>query len=263
MEAAAATAPPAGGALDARARTGDREAFNALYAPHFAGVYDYVLRVVRDRDLAAAAVRATFARAWHDFPEQGNDVSAWLFTTARTCALDLLRYRRDRNGLEREGLEFTQLDGDRVPDASVVFDSELIELVWDEAAALPSDEYSLLALELRHELTADEIGEQLGLDGAVSTRLMRTRYSFEERVTAGLVARRGRHNCTELDILLSAADAQDVSQHVHRCARCHESKGRFVSPAEVLQGLAAMAPTRKLRHEVFGGRHRRRLFGIL
>src|SRR5438128_44887 len=148
MEAAAATAPPAGGALDARARTGDREAFNALNAPHFAGVYDYVLRVVRDRDLAAAAVRATFARAWHD--------------------------------------------------------------------------------------------------------------------SAELVARRGRHNCTELDILLSAADAQYVSQHVHRCARCHESKRRFVSPAEVLKALTAMAPTRKLRHEIFGGRRRRRrLFGIL
>ena len=262
MEAAAATAAPADGALDARARPGDRERFSALYAPHFAGVYDYVLRVVRDRDLAAGAVRATFARAWHDFPEQGNDVSAWLFTTARTCALDALRYKRDRNGSEREALEFTQVDGNRVPDASVVFDRELVELVWDEAAALSLDEYSLLALELRHELTADEIGEQLGLDGAVSTRLMRTRYSFEKRVTAKLVARRGRHNCTELDILLAQDDARDVSQHIQRCARCHESKGGFVSPAEVLRGLAAIAPTRKLSHEIFGAR-RRRLFGIL
>jgi predicted RNA polymerase sigma factor len=57
-----------------------------------------VLRVVRERELATEVVRVTFARAWHAFPEQGNDVAAWLFMTARTSALDALRYRRDRNG---------------------------------------------------------------------------------------------------------------------------------------------------------------------
>ena len=259
MEAAAATAPPADEVLDARARAGDREAFRSLYGSQFEGVYDYVLRVVRDRKLAADVVRSTFAQAWRAFPEQGSDVSSWLFTTARTRALDVLRYRTDRNGSDREALNFTQVDGDRVPDASMVFDKELVELVWDAAAALPRDDYSLLALQLRHELTA----EQLGLSPAVSTRLLRTRDSFEETVTTELVARRGRHNCTELDILLSQDGTRDVSRHVHRCARCHESKSRYVSPAEVLRGLAPMAPARYLRREIFGRQRRRRLFGIL
>src|SRR5439155_12403407 len=249
MEAVAAAAAPADEALDARARAGDREAFRSLYGPHFEGVYDYVLRVVRDRELAADVVRSTFAQAWHAFPEQGNEVSAWLFVTARACALDVLRYRRDRNGSDREALDFTQMDGNRAPDASMAFDMELVELVWDAAAALPRDEYSLLALQLRHELTADAIGEQLGLNGAVSTRLLRTQDSFEERVTTELVARRARHNCTELDIVLSQGDAKDVSHHIRRCARCHESKSRYVSPAEVLGGLAPMAPTHSLRQE--------------
>jgi RNA polymerase sigma factor (sigma-70 family) len=263
MEAAAATAAPADEALDARASAGDREAFRSLYGPHFEGVYDYVLRVVRDREVAADIVRTTFAQAWHAFPEQGNEVSAWLFTTARACALDVLRYRRDRNGSDREALDFTQVDGNRVPDASTVFDKELVELVWDAAAVLPRDEYSLLALQLRHDLTTDAIGEEIGLNGGVSTRLLRTRDSFEETVTTELVARRGRHNCTELDIVLSQGDARDASHHIRRCARCHESKGRYVSPAEVLRGLAPMAPTRNLRQEIFGGRRRRQLFGIL
>src|SRR5512133_1893342 len=75
MEAAAATAAPAE-ARDVRALAGDRDAFNGLYVPHFEGVYDYVLRIVREREQAAGVVRETFARAWRAFPEQGNEVAA-------------------------------------------------------------------------------------------------------------------------------------------------------------------------------------------
>src|SRR5205807_5578620 len=117
MEAAAATAPPADEALDARARAGDREAFRSLYSPQFEGVYDYVLRVVRERELAAGVVRSTFEQAGRAFAEQGGDVSAGLFTAGGTRALDVLRYRTDRNGSDREALGFTQVDGNRVRDA--------------------------------------------------------------------------------------------------------------------------------------------------
>src|SRR3954466_733255 len=153
MEAVAATAAPAD-AEDTRALAGDREAFNSLYRPLFEPVYDYVLRVVGERELAADAVREAFSRAWRALPEQGNDVAAWLLTTARSCALESLRYRRDRNGAEREALHFTQVDGDRIPDAAV-FDHALAELVRDAAAALPREEYSLLALQVRHDLTPE------------------------------------------------------------------------------------------------------------
>src|SRR5690242_8120280 len=121
MEAVAATAAPAE-AQNARALAGDREAFNALYRPNFEAVYDFVLRVVGEHELAAGIVRETFERAWRAFPEQGREVDVWLFTTARAVALDMLRYRRDRNGDEREALHFTRVDGDRVPVATVVFD---------------------------------------------------------------------------------------------------------------------------------------------
>jgi RNA polymerase sigma-70 factor (ECF subfamily) len=263
MEAVAATAAPADEALDARARTGDRAAFRSLYGPQFEGVYDFVLRIAGDRELAADIVRDTFAKAWRAFPEQGSDVAAWLFTTAMSSALDALRYRRDRNGEEREALHFTRVDGDRVPDAAVVFDDEFVELVWDAAVALPREEYSLLALHVRHDLSADEIGEQLGLDGAVSTRLVRTRDAFDEYVTCELVARRGRHNCTELEILLVEDDRSRASQHIRRCARCQESRQRFVSPSEVLGSLAPIAPVRALERDIFGRARRRRAFGIL
>jgi hypothetical protein len=69
MEAVAATAAPAE-AQDARALAGDREAFNALYRPHFEAVYDFVLRIVRERELApTSCARPSRARGTH-FPSR-------------------------------------------------------------------------------------------------------------------------------------------------------------------------------------------------
>lgn len=71
MEAVAATAAPAD-TQGARAIAGDRDAFDSLYRPRFEAVYDFVLRIVGERELAADVVRETFARAWRAFPEQGK-----------------------------------------------------------------------------------------------------------------------------------------------------------------------------------------------
>ena len=263
MEAVAAAAVQVEG-RDARALAGDREAFNLLYRPHFEGVYDFVLRIVGEPEPATEVVRRAFDLAWSAFPEQGNDVAAWLFTASRTGALDALRYRRDRNGADREPLHLTRLDGNRVPDAAIVFDQALAELVWEAASTLSREDYSLLALHVRHGLSADDIGEQLGLNGRVSVRLARTRDVFEEHVTFGLVAARARHTCGDLDRLVARHNEHELAKHVRRCARCRETTRAFVSPAAVLGSLALVEPPPPLGREIFKPRRRRRrLFGIL
>jgi len=264
MEAAAATAPSAGEALGARPHAGDREAFRSLYEPHLDGVHDYVLRLVRDRGEAARIVRETYARAREAFPEQGGDVGSWLYATARACALDALRYRSRRNGDEREALDFTQVDVDLVPEPALVFDRELVELVWDAAAAMPIEEYSLLALHVRHELTEDSIAEHVGLNGTAASTLMQARAAFDDAVLSELVVRRTRHTCKELDAVSSRGDRRALAQHLRNCLHCRESRRRFVSPTEVLVALAFIPPSRSLQLEVLGRpSRRRRFFGIL
>jgi DNA-directed RNA polymerase specialized sigma24 family protein len=255
MEAVASTAAAAE-AHDARALAGARTAFNSLYEPQFEAAYDFVLRVVGERELAADVVRDTFGRAWRAFPEQGNDVAAWLLTTARHSALDALRYRRDRNGAEREAVHFTRVDGNRMPDAAAVFDHALAELVWDTAAALPREDYSLLALHVRHGLSPEALGEK------ASARLTRTRDVFDERVTLRLMAERARHACTELEILATQGDEREIAAHIRRCDPCGESTRAFVSPAEVLGSLAFVEPEHRLRRELFKRPPRRRVFGM-
>lgn len=116
---------------------------------------------------------------------------------------------------------------------------------------------------MRHGLSPDAIGEQLGLDGAVSTRLARTRAAFDEQVTFRLVADRARHNCTELEILLAKDGERELAAHIRRCERCGESIRAFVSPAAVLGSLAFVEPARELWRELFKRAPRRRVFGML
>ena len=261
MEAVAATAAPVD---EARARpgTGDLTAFIALYQPHVAGVYDFALRAVRDRDVAAGVVRRTFVKAWEAFPERGSDVRDWLYAVVRDHAAEALRYRERRNGADREGLDFTQVDAERVPDPSgVLFDREFAELVWDTAATLSLEEYSLLALHVRHDVALDEAGE---------TRSARLRAAFDERVTSELVVRRGHRVCAELNALVvDAAGERSLEQHIRDCERCQAGKRSFVSPTAVLGALAPIPPApdleaellRELRKAARGQRPRR--FGIL
>ena len=235
-----------------------------MYAPAFDEVYDYVLRIVGDLDVAAGVMRETFAKARRAFGEHGTDVAPWLLGTARACALDALRYRRDRNGDVREALRFTGVDADRMPNFNVVFDLELVELVWDAATALPRDDYSLLVLDVRHDLPAEAIGEHLGLNGTVSTRLTRVREAFDDAVLGELVVRRARHACAELDdVLVREHEPHRVAQHVRHCTLCQESSRRFASPSEVLGALEPIAPAGALYREIFGPARRRRFFGML
>ena len=244
MEAVAATAARADEAVDGRVRTGEQEAFIALYNTQFEGVFDFALRVLRDRDLAATVVRRAFSN--------GNVSRDELYLYARECALDQLRYRRrgERASGDREGLAFTNVDAGRLSDPSaVVFDRDLVELVWDAAAALSPEDYSLLDLLVRRDLGAHTLADQ--------ARVTHLRESFEDTVRSKLLAARGRMTCSDLDNALTEFGADQatrdvlraVRQHTAVCRRCQETKRRYVSPAEVLASLVPIPPNRNFRRE--------------
>ena len=227
MEAVAATAAPPDEAVPARTRTGDRKAFRALYEPHVEGMFDFALRVVRDRDLAADILKKTLARAWRLFRQQGGPggARARLYGLAYDCVLDELRYqwRRPRpKQPARAGLDFTQIDPDRLPDASqVASDKELVELVWDTAAALNAEHYALLDLHVRHGLSPDELANHL----AVESDRLQSRLSllYESSRT------RSPRRCLRLVAGTTATTSMRCCRSSTRSARRLRFKWRFES----------------------------------
>ena len=190
--------PPSLGRTGVRLdRAGDRDVFVSLYGPDFDGLFDFVLRSVRDRGSAAVALSDSLHRAWELFCERGApyDVRGWLFVIARDAVLR--RPQRRAGGVqEREGLVYTALEAERLSDPSLAFDRELIELVWDTATALGREDYSLLDLHLRRDLSVDELAKQLEVPrDDVAWNLSRLCEWFDSTVRLTLLATRSRHNC--------------------------------------------------------------------
>jgi predicted DNA-binding protein YlxM (UPF0122 family) len=156
--------------------------------------------------------------------------------------------------VEREAVEYTQVDTSRLSDPSIAFDKELVELVWDAAAALDRDGYSLLDLHLRHDLSVDELAEQLELPREqLAWQLSRLCTALENSVASTLLATRARHNCEDLDAALSSngmSVARSVQRHVHECADCRETKRRFPSSTEILGSLSPLQPPAGLRERI-------------
>ena len=180
--------PQVVGATQAAAR--GTAAFGQLYKEHFDGLYDFVVRIVRDHDLAGEVVQATYTKAWNELRE-GHELTypkSWLYAVARNHALDELRRRRR---LTEEPLAYAEPDPSRLSDPQEVAEAnELVELVWDSAAALNPDEYSLLDLHVRHGFGPAELADALELErGAVYTRLSRLRRSLESSVASTLLLR--------------------------------------------------------------------------
>lgn len=256
MEAAAATFARTDG-LSARIRAGDRDAFVSLYGPDFDGLFDFVLRSVRDRGSAAVALSDALHRAWELFREQGAvyDVRGWFFVIARDAVLRRPR-RRAGSVHEREGLVYTALEAERLSDPSLAFDRELIELVWDTATALGREDYSLLDLHVRRDLSVDELAEQFEVPrDDVARDLSRLCDWFDSTVRLTLLATRSRHNCGGLDVDLSVnggSIGRIAGRHACDCASCLETSARFASATEIFASFAPMTPPPGLREETAG-----------
>jgi RNA polymerase sigma factor (sigma-70 family) len=241
--------------LALKASRGDKDAFGVLYERHYRGVYDLVVRMVREHELAVDVVQNSFLNAWTNLQKRtvtGN-IKAWLYTIARNSAITELRRGKRTVNMGEEIPEgkyppaFARVDADRLADPqNIVADAELVDLVWTSAAALSAREYSLLDLHVRRGLSTDDLSQTLGVPKSnLYTQLSRLKDSLEESVTVNLLMRRARNDCPQLDSLAAAAGAgltrdvrQVIARHVRDCERCTESRKRYLAPAEIFAGLA-------------------------
>ena len=82
-----------------RTRTGDIDAFSAVYRRHYPEVFDFVLVRVRDWTLAEEITAETFCRALRRIDSvtyRGCSPAAWLSTIARNIIIDEFKSSRRR-----------------------------------------------------------------------------------------------------------------------------------------------------------------------
>ncbi|MCI0437814.1 MAG: sigma-70 family RNA polymerase sigma factor [Chloroflexi bacterium] len=259
--------------LASRAIGGDQKAFADLYERYFGKVYDMIARMLRNSADASDVAQDTFMKMLAGLGTRPPHTSfrAWLYTIARNTAIDRIRSTRHMAALQTD--ESDDEDEGRfyqtAPPASgddperTAISEDLAALVWQAARGLNPNEYTLLDMNIRQGLEAEEIAEALGTTrGNVYTMLSRLRDSFEQSFTALLLSRRGRQDCAALNEILARAAMTDelstqtrraVNRHASRCDICGDNRRRFVSAAELFGGFVPVLPGLALKDEIFAG----------
>jgi len=164
-----------------------------LFARHQNEIYAYLLRMLRDPELAADLTQDAFVKAYraYDALQKPENARAWLYQIAHRVALDDLRRRRI--------VRFVPLVGETrsaAPSAEhLVMDARLSGDLQRALERIPDRQRSALLLAELHDLTGVELAAALGVSH-VAARALLTR--ARESLRRALAAEREQQAATEV-----------------------------------------------------------------
>ncbi len=175
----------------ARARAGDREAFEALVRRHGDRLYRMLLGITGEYADAEDCVQNTFLKAFQHLGEfqEASSFVWWLMRIARNEGLETLRRRRSasRDSLDDWAAEDEKTFRPRnvrpwAEDPEYLCSSaEAQTLVQNEILKLPAKYRVVVMLRDLEQLSTEETAAALGLQGpAVKSRLLRGRLMLRE-----------------------------------------------------------------------------------
>ena len=179
--------------LVVRARSGDEEAFGALYRQHQAGIYTFIRGQVREVELAADLTQDTFVRAWESLPRLRQDGAfrGWLYRIAANLVRDEVKSGRAR--LEVTESRLAGEDGSRLPDPvgkddvpeEMLASGEIKEKVRRALDTLPAEQRAAVVMHHMEGMGMSEIAEAMGVrPGTVMSRLARAREALRKQLSS-------------------------------------------------------------------------------
>jgi len=169
-------------ALVERARTGDRDAYEALARASAPRLYLTAYRIVRDADRAEDAVQQTLVTMWRELPSlrDPDRFEAWTYRLVlRFCLVESRRARRT-------GVREVRLDALMPAVADAYADSDLRDQLDRALARLTPEHRAVVVLHHYVGLPLSEIAEILGVPyGTVGSRLHHATRGLRAAITAG------------------------------------------------------------------------------
>ncbi len=175
---AAAVAGPADLELVERIRQGDQGGLDLLYKRYSGPVYSLVWKVLQNSEEAEDVALDVFWQVWRQAgrydPSRGAP-PAWIFTLARSRAIDRLRARKrreDRNvSIDDPDLNIDPIDDKATPDDVVSFrqNRDAVRAAMSKLSAVQREAVELAFLQgMTHVEIAEKLGQPLG---TVKTRI--------------------------------------------------------------------------------------------
>ena len=173
-----------------------------LFAKHHGEIYAYLLRMLRDSELAADLSQDAFVKAYRNYDtlEKPENARAWLYQIAHRVALDELRRRKIVRFLPWTG----ESRGAAPSAEHLAMELRLSGDLQRALAKMPERQRSALLLAELHDLTGLELAAALGVSHVAARALLtRARESLRQALAAeraaDAAAETGRTRMAERD----------------------------------------------------------------
>lgn len=160
-----------------------RAAIEMLYGLHHGEIYAYLVRMLREPELAADLTQDTFVKAYraYDSLEDRAHARAWLYQIAHRVALDELRRRRIVRFFPWTG----ESKGSAPSAERLVMDLQISGDLHRALARIPERQRNALLLAELHDLTGLELAAALGVSHVAARALLtRARESLRQALAA-------------------------------------------------------------------------------
>jgi RNA polymerase sigma-70 factor (ECF subfamily) len=150
-----------------------------LFAKHHGEIYAYLLRMLRDGELAADLTQDAFVKAYknYDTLEKSENARAWLYQIAHRVALDELRRRKIIRFLPWTG----ESRGAAPSAEHIAMETRLSSDLQRALSRIPERQRAALLLAELHDLTGVELAAALGVSHVAARALLtRARESLRQ-----------------------------------------------------------------------------------
>ena len=237
-------------------RSGTNEGLAAFYDLYADKLYDFARRQLRDASLAADVVHDTvlIVRSRIGQLRDESKFRAWVYAIVRNEVRAKAR-ARSRHVREEYAPE-QSVDPDFAGDHDR---RELASLIDEAVAGLTEREQEVFHLFARQGLSNDEIAASLELSFANAQKLVqRVRDRIARSAGALLVARQGRRDCGDLNVLLVDWDGtfsplwrKRIARHVDECQACEKRRAFLLQPGGAVMAAPYFAAPESLRSRIF------------
>ena len=179
--------------LVARLRSGDAEAFDAIYDEYRPRIFGFLLRLSRRRTVAEDLLDETFLRLVRHAPTLRTDTNlgAWLFTVARNLYWSYRRAAALEDDVEPATLSLWPITAPGPSPFDLAAGSELEGRLEQALRALPPQHREVLLLVIREGMKPSEAAEVCGVTAeALRQRLARARAALIRHMNLERPARR-------------------------------------------------------------------------
>ncbi len=162
---------------------GDNSAFDALLARYQKTVFDYIIRIVKDEDLANDIFQETFVKAIMTIRqgryEETGKCSAWLTRVAHNLIIDHFRRQKGENTVSNDETDHDILNNKDLCEENIedqMVQRQLITDIRKMIHMLPEAQRQVLMMRFYRDMSFKEIAEKTGV--SINTALGRMRYAL-------------------------------------------------------------------------------------